>query len=299
LLCDYYFNFFKKGLGSCCEAEEPINLHSFKGHENLIKLKLKKSEFLNAAVFDSLPNLIYLELDVCSRLNEINVKLPPSLTHLHLICYKRKYADDIKFDARFLSNLPKLNWLKISEIPYYGNQKTESVTENDDSITNDESLCWDLPSLTTLKIYSNSIPFKCWSQLTSLTHLYLKEEADYADGFKALVNLKTLSLRSYSIKELPADIFVNQKQLESLILCENKLEELNCEAFNGLDSLKVLDLNSNRLRNFNLVKLDQLLAKLPGLEELDLSYNKIENFESILNKITELNIRFPKELTLW
>jgi Leucine-rich repeat (LRR) protein len=68
--------------------------------------------------------------------------------------------------------------------------------------------------------------------------------------------------------------------------------------FNGLDSLKVLDLNSNSLRNFNMVNLDELLAKLPGIEELDLSYNQIENFASISNKLTELNIRFPK-LTLW
>jgi hypothetical protein len=35
--------------------------------------------------------------------------------------------------------------------------------------------------------------------------------------------------------------------------------------------LKVLDLNSNSLRNFNLVNLDELLAKLTGLEELDLA----------------------------
>jgi hypothetical protein len=206
-------------------------LFSFKSLENLLNLKLESAKFLNAAIFDDLPNLKYLELCECSSLNEINVKLPPSLTHLHFTSNEyNKRTDVLKFDARLLSNLPNLSWLKISKIIHYaGKQKPESVTEND-SITNDESLLLALPSLTRLKIYSNTIPCKCWSQLTSLTHLYLHEKAEYdVDAFKALVNLKMLRLRFYSIKELPAHIFVNQKQLETLILCDNKLEELNCD----------------------------------------------------------------------
>jgi hypothetical protein len=268
-------------------------LNSFKGHENLENLKLNNVKIFNATLFDSLPNLHNLELGECSSLLWINVKLPPSLTHLYLSSDECKHADDLKFDARLLSNLPKLTWLKIST-----RQISNSLTSNVDLTKNDESLCWDLPSLTKLKIDSNKISSKCWSQLTSLTHLYLQKEAEFFNGFKALVNLKKLRLRFYSFKELSADIFVNQKQLETLILCGNKLEKLNCDTFNGLESLKVLDLNSNRLRNFNLVKWDELLAKLPKLEELDLTYNKIENFAPISNKLTELNIRFPKE-TLW
>lgn len=94
------------------------------------------------------------------------------------------------------------------------------------------------------------------------------------------------------LSKLSDNIFLNHKQLETLNLGINELNELNCEAFNGLESLKVLNLRYNDLKNFDLTNLSEVLAKLTGLEKLNLLNNKIVNLETIANRLTEMNIIF-------
>ncbi|MBI3258300.1 MAG: leucine-rich repeat protein [Ignavibacteriae bacterium] len=118
-----------------------------------------------------------------------------------------------------------------------------------------------LGSLCRLEIGKTEIPWRSFKHLTSLTHFKCvnwEGMPDY-DAFKSLVNLKTLYLNRCHLKELPANIFVHQKQLETLILEDNWLNDLNRKAFNGLESLKVLNVKSNDLSEFNLIKLNGIL----------------------------------------
>lgn len=150
-----------------------------------------------------------------------------------------------------------------------------------------------LEHLKILKISFCRIPWKCFGHLTNLTDFYLWKckKVDDFGVFKGLVNLIYLNLIHCGLKEMPKNAFVNQKQLlETLDLEFNKLEYLNCEAFNGLETLKVLNISSNRLSKIDLVKLDEILVRLKSLKKLYLSENGIVNLETILNKFSNLKI---------
>jgi hypothetical protein len=65
---------------------------------------------------------------------------------------------------------------------------------------------------------------------------------------------------------------------------------LNCEAFNGLENLQELSLKRNCLEKFDLVKLEEILAKLTSLKKLDITHYNMANFDEIANRLAELNI---------
>jgi Leucine-rich repeat (LRR) protein len=82
-----------------------------------------------------------------------------------------------------------------------------------------------LESLCKLEIGNMYIPWQYLKHLTNLTDfkcVHWEGKRDF-DAFKPLVNLKTLNLSKCHLDELPANIFVNQKQLETLILQEDSM----------------------------------------------------------------------------
>jgi Leucine-rich repeat (LRR) protein len=309
-------------------SETTTKFHGFKQSlDSLEFLKLSKFSFESATVFDNVTNLHTLELALCSNpapnsnlldtltnleqltlnnknLSDFKVKIPQNLKYLYLKCQLVK--DEI--GVEILDNLPNLISLRIEAMKY-----------SNDSNFGESFLCG-VPNLRKLEIANIPILLKCFSHLTNLTELlcsnlnlngYDNCEVDYDDdndednhgdgvdfeALKSLVNLKALHLTNCDIRELPANIFVNQKQLETLYLNSNWICDLNCEAFNGLENLRVLNLKRNELSKFDLAKLNEILVKLKRLEKIHLFYNNIHNeLKPISNKLAELNIKSDFEL---
>lgn len=109
--------------------------------------------------------------------------------------------------------------------------------------------------------------------------------------FSKLTNLEYLRLNG-KIERIEENMFSNLKNLTHLDLSYCLLEDhqLNAKSFFGLEKLKILDLKSNKLTNFDL----RILDNSPQINLVDLSYNKIVNKNEIFNytKDTNSNVEF-------
>jgi Leucine-rich repeat (LRR) protein len=271
--------------------------------------------FKDPTVFDNLPNLLNLELYLCSNQTSnkrlldnltklehltidcqnkqpaIDLIIPPNVKHLIFIFYQFTEKEAIAlFSSVNLANIISLRidcslarFISIFDYDYEYYELQQMINV----FASLGSLC------TRLEIGKTHIPWISFIHLTNLTVFKCVDwrgKPDF-DAFKPLVNLKTLDLSKCDLDKLPANIFVNQKQLETLILEGNCLEDLNCEAFNGLEILKVLNVKSNDLREFNFDKLNGILEKLTCLKEFYISELEIEDYRLIFNKLfNELDI---------
>lgn len=91
-----------------------------------------------------------------------------------------------------------------------------------------------------------------------------------AGAFKELINLQTLNIKNNVISHIDQDAFTGLDQLKELNLELNILTSVD-GIFNGLSTIKIITLRSNRLAE---IKQEELL-KLNPLIELDLSNNSL------------------------
>jgi Leucine-rich repeat (LRR) protein len=255
----------------------------------------------STTIFDSLPNLLSLEIVSCSnQTSSINSNLLDNLPKLEQLTLKNvtpisdfKITPTVKHLYLTCNNFTATNQLTFENLSNLVSLRMNS-NNFEDSNMNYENLFGGMKNLRKLEMaHSYHIPWRCWTHLSNLTEFVCKfcfGEVDFG-VFKDLVNLKKLHLTDCDLEELPANVFVNQKKLEMLILFNNKLDDLNCETFNGLESLKVLNLEENPLRNFNLVKLNEILTKLKCLEGFYFSESEIDDYDEILDKLDELKIK--------
>ena len=93
-------------------------------------------------------------------------------------------------------------------------------------------------------------------------------------------SLQNLDLSCNELKILPGKIFITQRNLESLNLSDNKIQELTDDAFSGLKRLKRLAIKTNKLRYIK----NKTFKSLRRLEILDLSENLISEIHHKLFK---------------
>jgi len=105
---------------------------------------------------------------------------------------------------------------------------------------------------------------------------------EFPEEILNLTNLKTLILKSKSIKAIPKNI-KNLKNLENLDLLKSNLKDLPDE-FGELENLKILNLERNKFTKF-----PKVIANLKSLEELNLMYNDIDDeIPESYNNLSEL-----------
>lgn len=102
--------------------------------------------------------------------------------------------------------------------------------------------------------------------------------------------LEKIMIKASTFKPLQANIFSNCSALIELDLGSNAIDTIDRNSFAGLQNLKILKLNDNKLGNI----IANVFNSLPSLETLDVSRNKLKEFDNrvfVDNKnLTYLNI---------
>jgi Leucine-rich repeat (LRR) protein len=103
--------------------------------------------------------------------------------------------------------------------------------------------------------------------------------------FLNLSNLKHLSIKyNFDLTRIGANTFTSLTNIETIELADNEISEIDPKAFSSLQTLRFLDLGSNKLTKFSFIDLPS------NLEHLDLSFNLFNQFyfESIRVEIFKL-----------
>ncbi|KAJ3650649.1 hypothetical protein Zmor_016735 [Zophobas morio] len=127
--------------------------------------------------------------------------------------------------------------------------------------------------------------------LKSLTIQHSRIGRVEENAFKELRNLKVLDLQNNKIESVARGAFRNLVQLKVLNLSDNKLKSLTWEEFDGLKGLRVIFLERN---DFDSVNVDKLVAGVPDLERIFLSYDKLspQSRKRVEEVLPKFNITF-------
>ncbi|XP_064167737.1 toll-like receptor 7 [Anguilla rostrata] len=271
-----------------------IKTGSFQGLYGLVEIDLRcncvpikigpkdrvcsKSVTIEDRSFWHLRNLKSLYLDG-NQLSSIPRGLPPSLTLLSL------EVNSIHTILREnLSELTNIEVLYFGQNCYYRNPCNVSYYIEEGAFS-------DLRNLTVLSLKSNNMSHVPHDLPASLKELYLYNNnirSITAEDFRNLTELEILDLsgncpRCYNAPfpctpcpgngELFVDAaaFKNLTKLKTLRLHSNSLTTVKSEWFQAKEGLQVLDLSSNFLARH--ITNTTFPVYLPGLEELDLSFN--------------------------
>ena len=165
------------------------------------------------------------------------------------------------FNLNFIKSLTKLSELNLDF------NVLKSLKNSNNFISTTSSLFKNSKNLQYLSIQGNQIQFD--------------EESSSGGGsgiFNGLSNLQKLNLARNNIKFIPLNLFQPLRQLQSLILDRNQVENLNdINIYNGLEqNLLNISLQNMRINGEN--KLNSLKI-LSNLERLRLGFNELESVD--------------------
>ncbi|XP_070559105.1 leucine-rich repeat serine/threonine-protein kinase 2-like isoform X2 [Ptychodera flava] len=122
-----------------------------------------------------------------------------------------------------------------------------------------------------------NVPKLLTSCTPNLEILSLAGNAISATRSCKLRNLKSLDLSNNKLQEFPEAFFLGLPALETLDLESNELKSLPPNAAEKLTSLKVVKLSRNQLATAAPHFIPKFLLNLPNLQTLDIRYNGLEN----------------------
>nr|XP_060625945.1 toll-like receptor 7 [Anolis sagrei ordinatus] len=250
------------------------------------------SFFINETAFRHLRALRLLSLKA-NNISTVPKNLPSTLTELYL------YNNDIRnISEHDLSGLHNLETLDLSGNCPRCHNAPYNCTEcpNKTSIVIHPNAFDSLKQLKILRLHSTSL-HEVKSQwfyhtkkleVLDLSQNYLANEIEKADFLNYLPNLISLDLSfNFELREYRSHLrlsktFSNLTNLQTLRLRGFVFKELDGSTINNLIPLKnlnVLDFGTNFIRNVNLT----LFKKLPGLNFINLAFNKISLFSNDAN----------------
>ena len=152
------------------------------------------------------------------------------------------------------------------------------------------SSCKDLRKLIISRSKLAKLPQKLLSNSTQLEHIdfsFNNIENIPESFFSGLENLQELILTSNKIRTIGKYLFYQTNKLRKLIFRQNILEEIDEKCFQKTNQIEEIDLSGNNLisRDIDCFKAN----KLPKLERLDLSHNKIDNINMEFFFISKLH----------
>lgn len=263
------------------------------------------------------PNLV---LD--SGANKLTIKnsqgsiIHENFAKLHQVTELLITGSTIKnFEPRALCSLPNLTSItlvnnkkvpKITRNTLYGCQHLKRIYIDGPGVEIENNAFINCENLQILSLNDTVLPqlldknlLSGLEALKSLTIQHSNCTKVKKDVFTPVKNLKFLDLQNNKLTTLPVNIFDGLVELKVLNLADNKLN-LTWNEFKGLKSLKVLFLERN---DFEFVDVDKLVASVPNLERVFVSYEKLspesrQKIEETLPKlkITFIYIRKPFEI---
>jgi Leucine-rich repeat (LRR) protein len=285
--------------------------------------------------FDNLPNIKKLQVVVKSleKIDLVSLKKLSTLEYLRLVV---EQCNDERELIRILENFSKLKKLSVHGLSRVDREFIKKFPNLESLSLNLESLnLWgnlrdiqsgsfdSSPNLTVLHLRRNNleqldvdlfkslnklvsldlsqnplkrIPSKLFANLAALNVLNL-ERCELIDlepiNFHGLDNLTQLYLSYNNLTHLDEASFKGLKNLTQLYLRFNKLTEINEETFRDTCNLIMLELYKNQLIDIRFGLNNQSLQKLKCL---NLSGNKLEQFEINLRNLEELYLSFNETL---
>lgn len=284
---------------------------AFNGFYNLETLTLENNHLssLSPILFRQTSNLKKLFL-ANNKLSSLDAKIFSGLFNLEELWLQNNLLD--KLEPKVFSDLKRLKLILLD---------TNKLTHLD------KDLFSDLNSLKELSIGFNKISHlepNIFNNLKQLTQLYLRNNSlnsieksmfrelkcleliDFSCNnlakldsslFNGLTELKFISLSNNRLSQLNG-AFNGLAKLEELYLDENQLNELKVKEFEDLNSLKVIHLYSNKIKDS--LKISLFLNKLPKIVEV-----KIDKFDEqiisetkqIISNETSANTNSSSEIT--
>lgn len=271
----------------------------------LIKNFYLKSSILNDLTFTKLlekigsfKNLVNLSLSD-TNVNSINLNGLSNLINFSILSSpveKFKISKNLKSLEITLSNIKKLEkesfeGSKLKHLNFSHNRietlekglfpiTLENIYLNNNKISTIQSGWIDkFNNIKILDLSFNLIEFLPLENLNNLEHLNVQFNMIKNLDFFSKSNfdqLKTLILSNNKIYDFPSHILINAKNLVKLDFSMNLIENIQ---FPQMDHLKFINFSNNRITRIH----GPVFSLLSSLEVADLSFNRIKNFESILN----------------
>ncbi|XP_028650055.1 leucine-rich repeat-containing G-protein coupled receptor 4 [Erpetoichthys calabaricus] len=294
---------------------------SFEGLVQLRHLWLDDNSLTEVPVkpLSNLPSLqaLTLALNRIAYIPDLAFSNLSSLVVLHLHNNKIKQIGVHSFDGLHNLETLDLNYNALTDFPEairsLPNLKELGFHSNSISMIPDGAFVQN-PFLRTIHLYDNPLSFVGTSAFQNLSDLHslILRGAGMVQWFPDLsgtVNLESLTLTGTKIRHLPVMLCDDHKQLRTLDLSYNEIEELpslqgcmsleeialqhnqiqeiEAETFRGLASLRLLDLSRNRIRS---IHKDAFLS-LRTLLNLEMSFNELETVPTAgLNNLNQLKL---------
>ena len=200
-----------------------------------------------------------------------------TLNKLDLSYNGLKQIDSMAFN-NFNSSLETL-LLQNNEINSYNLKFMRQLTT-----LKDLNLDFNLITKFSLNLFSNSQKLQYLSLQGNSISFDLSDGTDASTIFDGLTGLQRLNLARNGLKHVPNRLFLPMKQLKSLILDKNLIDNLNELTFEGLfHSLMNISMQYTKFKSKNLIS----LKHMERLERVKLGFNDLDTLDwSILDKMS-------------
>lgn len=264
-----------------------LELHSFSGQDDLRKLQLRKNYIpkLLPGTFYELTELEHLDLSY-NKLEVLEERTFKGLVHLI----------GLNLEGNAVNNIEKLAFEDLENLQYLNLNYNLLKALNADMFTG-------MVSLETLSLDYNKINViggNTFDNFTYLEHLSLKRNrinrfqrdlVIYNRKLKRLNlsfnpiseqtftnitsdSLEELWIENCTITRMIPQIFRNIASVRNLNMAKNHIDVFNINEYSSASNLQTLNLSENQIDRVNLS-----IGKSRSLQNLDLSFNNITNFE--------------------
>ena len=247
------FSIISKLKGISLNKNQIENANCLLKLNNLRSLLINKNKLNQLDYLDNLTNLSSLDLSF-NNLNEL--KINRNLDKLNYISLKNNNFVRIEFISRFVH----LTYLDLSF----------NIIKNIDSLKN-------LTNLGYLSLSNNQIEdANVLKHLKNLHTLYLNHNFIFNLDFIGHLNLiYHLEVNSNKLNNI--DWIKNFNLMKIFYSSDNEIESIDDNLFDRLDLLKKLDLSRNK------IKCLKSLSNLTNIVFLNISFNRLENIDFIMN----------------
>jgi len=238
-----------------------------------------KNLTINTGTFDSLPNLLTLELASCG-LKSLDKDIFKNLTKL----------EDLNLHGNLLTELPKGVFDSLSNL-------TKIVLSRNHLKSLPSGLFDHNPQLNQVSLSFNcfeSLPTKLFAGKMKLEHFDYRVNNKCSDKRLALPeymfensSVKEIKILGADVSILPEKFLFGCSNLVKITIQSSKIKHINRAHFSWSPNLEKVDFINNEISDINM----DTFEDLKHLKILRLSYNRLDKFdENILDKLTKLEI---------